>query len=155
MVYERILVPVDGSITAAAGMAAAIALAKGTGAKLMLLHVVDEYPAFATPGLGTAIGPLIESLRECGKRTLAEALSVAKAAGATPESLLVENFGGRVADAIAEQAEGWKADLVVMGTHGRRGVNRALMGSDAELVVRNSPIPVLLVPPSGRRAAGK
>ena len=155
MVYERILVPVDGSTTAAAGMAAAIALAKGSGAKLMLLHVVDEYPAFATPDLGAAIGPLIESLRECGKRTLAEAVSVAKAAGATPESLLVENFGGRVADAIAEQAEGWKADLVVMGTHGRRGVNRVLLGSDAELVVRNSPIPVLLVPPSGRRAAGK
>ena len=65
----------------------------------------------------------------------------------------MEKFGGRVADAIAEQAVLWKADLIVMGTHGRRGVNRALVGSDAEQVERHRPIPVLLVPPAGRRAA--
>jgi nucleotide-binding universal stress UspA family protein len=50
-----------------------------------------------------------------------------------------------VADIVTRQARRWKADLIVMGTHGRRGVNRMIMGSDAELVVRNAPMPVLLV----------
>ena len=154
MSYKRILVPVDGSPTAARGMSAAINLAKESGGKLLLLHVVDEYPAFATPEIGVSIGPLIESLREAGQRTLDEITAAAIMAGTTPETALVENFGGRVADAIVEKAVEWKADLVVMGTHGRRGVNRALLGSDAEVVVRYSPVPVLLVPPAQRVAAG-
>ena len=155
MSYKRILVPVDGSATATKGMGEAISLAKESGAKLLLLHVVDEYPAFATPEIGASIGPLIDALRESGRQTLEGIATVAKAAGVTPESALVENFGERVAEAIVEKAVGWKADLIVMGTHGRRGITRALVGSDAELVVRYSPIPVLLVPPEGRGAAAK
>ena len=155
MSYQRILVPVDGSPTATKGMGEAISLAKESGAKLLLLHIVDEYPAFATPEIGASIGPLIDALRESGRQTLAGIAAVAKAAGVNPETELVENFGQRVAEAIVDKAVGWKADLIVMGTHGRRGITRALVGSDAELVVRYSPIPVLLVPPEGRRAAAK
>ena len=66
------------------------------------------------------------------------------------ETELVENAAGRVADVIVEHAKRWRADLIVMGTHGRRGFNRLLIGSNAELVVRHSPVPVLLVPaPAG------
>lgn len=155
MSYKRILVPVDGSPTAAKGMSEAIALAKDAGAKVLLLHVVDEYPAFATPEIGASAGPLIEALRESGRHTLEGIAASARSAGMTPETLLIENFGGRVADVIVEQAARWKADLIVMGTHGRRGVNRALMGSDAELVVRYSDVPVLLVPAAGRGAPSK
>jgi nucleotide-binding universal stress UspA family protein len=54
-------------------------------------------------------------------------------------------FGGRAADAIVEEAGKWKADVIVLGTHGRRGLRRALLGSDAEEVVRNASVPVLLV----------
>jgi nucleotide-binding universal stress UspA family protein len=79
------------------------------------------------------------------------ASNAARAAGARPQTVLVEDFGGRVADAIVKQAKRWRADLIVMGTHGRRGVKRALLGSDADLVVRYSPVPVLLIPASGRR----
>jgi nucleotide-binding universal stress UspA family protein len=68
------------------------------------------------------------------------------------ESGLVDNFAGRVAEAIVEQAKRWRADLIVMGTHGRRGFDRLLMGSNAELVARYSSVPVLLVPARGRRS---
>ena len=100
MTYKRIMVPVDGSHTSALGMGAAISLAKESGAKLLLLHVVDEYPAFATPEIGVTIGPLIEGLRENGRKTLEDIAVAAKSAGASPETALVENFGSRVADAI-------------------------------------------------------
>jgi nucleotide-binding universal stress UspA family protein len=59
--------------------------------------------------------------------------------------MLVEARGRRVADAIVAQAKKWKADVIVIGTHGREGLARVVLGSDAELVVRESPVPVLLV----------
>lgn len=155
MSFKRILVPVDGSETAAKGLNAAIDLAKESDGRLLLLHVVDEYPAFASPEIGASIGPLLEALRESGRQRLEGIVAGIKGSVIAPESRLVENFGGRVADAIVEEALGWNADLIVMGTHGRRGINRALVGSDADLVVRYSPVPVLLVPPAGRTLPGK
>ena len=65
--------------------------------------------------------------------------------------MLIEDFSGRVANAVVDQARRWRADLIVMGTHGRRGLDRMFLGSDAELVARHSPVPVLLVPPRGRK----
>ena len=152
MSYKRILVPVDGSPTAAKGMKAAIKLARENRGKLLLLHVVEEYTAFIAPEIGANLGPILDSLRLAGKRTLARIASSAGKSGVKPQAVLVENFGGRVADTIVQQAKRLRADLIVMGTHGRRGVNRVLLGSDAELVVRYSPVPVLLVPASGRTA---
>lgn len=156
MGYKRILVPVDGSPTSAKGLKEAIKLAqgdKGGGrAKLRLLYVVEEYAAFAAPEVGANVGPLLDAIKAAGRKTLARIERSARAAGAHPETVLVENFGGRVADAIVEQAKRWRADLIVMGTHGRRGVKRVLLGSDADLVVRYSPVPVLLVPATGRGA---
>ncbi|MEW6690768.1 MAG: universal stress protein [Pseudomonadota bacterium] len=146
MSYKRILVPVDGSPVSARGMKEAIKLARAGRARLRLLHVVEEYAAFSSPEVGANIGPILETLRDAGKHTLATVGRAARALGARPETALVENAGGRVADSIVEQAKRWRADLIVMGTHGRRGMNRMLVGSDAELVIRYSPIPVLLVP---------
>jgi len=154
MGYKRILVPVDGSPTSAKGLKEAIKLAKadkGVGrAKLRLLYVVEEYAAFAAPEVGANVGPLLDAIKAAGRKTLARIERSARAAGARPETVLVEDFGGRVADAIVEQAKRWRADLIVMGTHGRRGMKRVLLGSDADLVVRYSPVPVLLVPAAGR-----
>ena len=150
MGYKRILVPVDGSSTSAKGLKEAIKLAaagKGRArARLRLLHVVEEFSAFSAPEIGADIGPVLEAMKAGGHRTLERIERNARAAGARAETALVENFGGRVADAIVRQAKRWRADLIVMGTHGRRGVKRALLGSDAELVVRYSPVPVLLIP---------
>ena len=150
MTYKRIVVPVDGSPTSAKGLKAAIKLAKEGRGKLLLLHVVEEYAAFAAPEVGMNIGPVLDAMRAGGKRTLARIAKGAQRAGARPQSVLLENFGGRVADAIVKQAKRWRADLIVMGTHGRRGMKRVLLGSDAELVVRYSPVPVLLVPAARR-----
>jgi nucleotide-binding universal stress UspA family protein len=101
------------------------------------------------------IGPMLEDMKRSGKRLLQKAEKFALAHGVKPESNLRESAGARVADAITWQAKRWRADLIVMGTHGRRGVNRMLLGSDAELVVRNVSVPVLLVHAKGRsRIAG-
>jgi nucleotide-binding universal stress UspA family protein len=155
MAYKRILVPVDGSPTSAKGLKEAIKLATAAEgrahARLCLLHVVEEYAAFTAPEIGADIGPVLEAMKAGGRRTLARMQRSARSAGARAETALMENFAGRVADAIVKEAKRWRADLIVMGTHGRRGVKRVLLGSDAELVVRYSRVPVLLVPARGRR----
>ncbi len=150
MSYKRILVPVDGSPTAAMGMIEAIKLAKEGGGKLMLLHVVEDHSAFAGPDAGASIAPMLEGLRQAGQGVLGRLVRKVERAGIKPQGVLVESYGGRVADSIVEQAKRLRADLIVMGTHGRRGVSRVLLGSDADVVVRYSPVPVLLVPPRGR-----
>jgi len=152
MAYKRILVPVDGSTTSAKGLQEAIKVAKQLRARLRLLHVVEEFAAFSAPEVGANIVPLLDAMKSGGRKTLAriERSARSKARGVRFDTMLVEDFGGRVADAIVTQARRWRADLIVMGTHGRRGVQRALLGSDAELVVRYSPVPVLLIPAAGR-----
>ena len=150
MAYKRIFVPIDGSPTSNAGLKEALRLAKDQRAKVRLLHVVDELVVFNTPETAVNIEPIIDELIRGGKRLLQQAARVAQAKGIKPESDLRESAGVRVADVISGQARRWRADLIVMGTHGRRGMNRMLMGSDAELVVRNATMPVLLVPFAGR-----
>ena len=59
--------------------------------------------------------------------------------------MLKDSFAGRVCDLVVAEAGSWPADMIVLGTHGRRGVGRMLMGSDAEAIVRSAPIPVLLI----------
>jgi len=145
VIYKRILVPVDGSPTSAAGVKEAVKLAKNLHAKLCLLHVVDEMIVFNTPESGINLEPILEGMKRGGKRLLRRAEKLASALGARPDSELRESAGARVADVIVERAKRLRSDLIVMGTHGRRGVDRMLMGSDAELVVRNAPVPVLLV----------
>jgi nucleotide-binding universal stress UspA family protein len=61
------------------------------------------------------------------------------------EQKLIETLGGRTADEIVREAKQWPADLIVLGTHGRRGLKRLAMGSDAEMVLRLAPVPVLMV----------
>lgn len=144
--YQRILVPVDGSPTSNRGLAEAIALAKLTGARLRLLHVVDELSfALGASAFPVYTGDVIGLLREAGEKILADAKAKVEAAGLGVEAVLRDGFAGRVCDLIVEQAEAWPADLIVIGTHGRRGVDRLFMGSDAELVLRTAPVPVLLV----------
>ena len=143
--YKRILVPLDGSSTSKLGLSEALRLAKGQNASLCLLHVVDEL--FVTQaGEGMVIADQIfRQLRASGKRILAAGLAQARKRGVPARTVLVGMMTGPVADAIVRQARTWKADLIVIGTHGRRGVRRVVMGSDAEQVLRNAPVPVLMV----------
>ena len=141
--YERILVPVDGSPMSTQGLDEAIKLAKLTGACLRLVHVVDQL-TFAT-GYEIYTGDVIGMLREAGEQILGVAKARAQAGGIAATTFLCETFGTRVCDLVIEQAKEWQADLIVIGSHGRRGVSRLLLGSDAEQVVRMAPVPVLLV----------
>lgn len=149
MSYKRILVPVDGSAVSDRGLKEALRLARASRARVRLLHVVAEYVAYANTEAAIDIGPILDGLREGGRKTLARIARRAQGHGVRIESALIENPGGRVADTIVDEAKRWRADLIVMGTHGRRGVKRMLLGSDAELVARHTPVPVMLVP--GRR----
>ena len=152
MTYKRILVPVDGGSTSDKGLDEAAKLARGSGAQFLLLHIVDDTVAFSSPE-GAGVNVVLDALRASGQEVLEKAAARARRARLQAKTVLVENFTGRVAEAIVEQAKRWRADLIVMGTHGRRGVNRLLLGSNAELVIRNSTVPVLLVPGQMKRSA--
>ena len=144
--YRRILVPIDGSATADLGLKHAIGLAKEQGARIRMLNVIDErFFVTAGDGFATDPTPLIESLRSLGRDALANASARAQSAGVAFETAMVESVGRYVSDVILEDARKWEADLIVMGTHGRRGLNRLLLGSDAERVLRATPVPMLLV----------
>jgi nucleotide-binding universal stress UspA family protein len=149
--YARILVPVDGSETAKRGLEEAIRLSKALGSALRLVHVVDDSALAMNPEAGIAAAPLVEDFAENGREILEEARVQASKQGAQVEVALHENFTGRVANVIVEEAKTWRADLIVMGTHGRRGIRHAVLGSDAEAVVRASVCPVLLVRERGQR----
>ena len=143
--YEKILVPVDGSATSDLGLAEAIKLARLTGARLVLLHAIDTVAVAAIPDAAAAAARLFDAMRENGEQILARAGAVAANGGVGAESVLLDTLSGRVSDLVVEEARKRAADLIVMGTHGRRGVGRVLLGSDAEQVVRNASVPVLLV----------
>ena len=115
------------------------------GGKLRLIHVVDEFVMDAAYIPSVYYQGMIETLRSVGQAALDDAVATVRQHALEPESVLSETFGRGVADQVVTQANTWPADLIVMGTHGRRGIRRLLMGSDAELVLRTSPVPVLLV----------
>ena len=143
--YKRILVPIDGSDTAARGLAEAITLARDLKATLRLLNLTSDFVLMVEMSNVIDYEKFREGLNQFGRRLLAQASELAKAQGVTAETSLHDLRGGRVADAIVEEARQSRCDLIVIGTHGRRGVARAMLGSDAENVVRSSPVPVLVV----------
>jgi len=143
--YQRILVPVDGSATAERGLREAIKLAAGLNTRVLFLHVVDDYTTLAEMTSASGYEGMLKRLRQYGLDVLAKARQEAEAASVHCETLLREVTGKRVSDVIVEQAAQHACDLIVMGTHGRRGFTRLTLGSAAEGVARISPVPVLLV----------
>lgn len=152
--YQRILVPVDGSPTSRRGLQEAIKLARLTGARLRLMHVVDELALASGLEVATMMtGEMMQLLREGGARLLAKERARAEKAGVATDSVLADSLAGRICDQVVDQARAWRADLIVLGTHGRRGVGRMLLGSDAEMIVRLATVPVLLVRAPGAAKA--
>jgi nucleotide-binding universal stress UspA family protein len=90
-------------------------------------------------------GPVLARLARSGRRLLERTRLSAKKLGVDAETVLREPVVKRVADTILSEAKTWRADLIVMGTHGRRGVRRVVLGSDAEQILRQAEVPVLLV----------
>ena len=143
--YHNILVPVDGSPPSSHGLDEAVRLAAALGARIRLLHVVNELVVLTPEVAATALTDVLDMLRTQGQQILKEAETAVSRAGVPVEIGLVEAMGGHAGDHVVQKAQEWPADLIVCGTHGRRGLRRALLGSDAEHIVRNSPVPVLLV----------
>ena len=143
--YKRILVPTDGSDTAICGLREAIRLAKDQTAQIRIIHIVDELVMGSSPAYAVVMNNVIDDLRAAGKSTLASAQTMARDAGMTADTQLVEAFGGRAGEHILKAAQEWPADIIVCGTHGRRGLRRIVLGSDAEYLVRRAPVPILLV----------
>jgi nucleotide-binding universal stress UspA family protein len=142
--YKRILVPVDGSDTAKHGLHEAIKLAKNLDASLRLLHVIDETVMVQYTETPLYTVEMARTLEEQGRKILDAAQAEVRKQGLEASAVLEKKIG-IVSEAIVEQAKAWPAHVIVLGTHGRRGIGRLVMGSDAESVVRTSPVPVLLV----------
>ena len=143
--YKKILVPVDGSDASKRGLREALRLARSLGASVKLVHSVNEFLMDSMNGPIPNYSDLIDALREGGRKVLKDAEATARESGVETQSEMFESIGGRAADVILQQAKAWPADLIVMGTHGRRGIRRLVLGSDAEQVLRSSPVPVLMV----------
>ena len=143
--YRRILVPLDGSDAAGLGLAQATRLALALGASLRLVHVIDDGLAFAAPEFAMRSMERLGCMRVHGQAIVDQALSAARAAGVAAEGACIEVIGEPPGPAITAEARRWDADLIVLGTHGRRGIRRLVLGSDAEHVVRTATVPVLLV----------
>lgn len=147
--FRTILVALDGSAASNAGFKSALSLAGDQDATLVVLHVIDAsrvmvgFEGGYVPQSYTDI--LYKSLQKSGEAILAKAISTARSMGITAEARLADSRGIAVAQAILREARKAKADLIVIGTHGRRGLSRLLMGSDAEQVIREATVPVLLV----------
>lgn len=144
--FHRILVAVDGSAGSGMAQEEAIRLAQAQGARLRLVHVMDEL--HWVNGFESArayFDDVLPRMRKAGEELLARGLSRAITADVQAESELVIQSAGRASDNIAEEARRWGADLIVAGTQGRHGVDRLMLGSTAEHIVRHASVPVLLV----------
>jgi len=154
--YQRILVPIDGSAASTQGLDQAIQLAKITGAHVRLVHVMDRL-SFATgiEAYASYNSDLIPRMKEAAEKILDDGSRRAEAAGVRFDTSLIDNLALPIGERVKECVEDWGAELVVIGTHGRRGIKRLLMGSDAEQIMRLSPVPVLLVKAAGEGGSAK
>jgi nucleotide-binding universal stress UspA family protein len=144
--YQRILVPVDGSSTSGRGLGEAIRLARLTGGRLRLVHVIDELSfALAMDAYAGYAGDWLKELRAGAAKLLEEGRAQAAAQGVDADVVLCDGFKGTVHEQVIAQATASQAEVIVIGTHGRRGLGRWVMGSSAEHILRMSPVPVLLV----------
>jgi nucleotide-binding universal stress UspA family protein len=143
--YTRILVPVDGSAASALGLDEAIELARHLKARVRLVHVVEPWVMVTTETMAATVHQVAEGIRRAGTALLKECEKKVANAGIELDSELIETIGGSAGECIVKKAKEVNADLIVCGTHGRRGLRRVLMGSDAEYILRRAPVPVLLV----------
>ncbi len=146
--YKRIVVAVDGSPTSDLALDEALKLAKEGQSQLLLLHVSEDVSlAWSGGDWMVAMPPVVspEVFEEMGRKILDHAQEKVRRAGLEAETRRVDDGGQRIGNVIAQQAQDWQADLIVIGTHGRKGIDRFLLGSVAEGVTRAATVPVLLV----------
>lgn len=141
-VFKKILVPIDGSHTSNQALDQALRLAKEGQAQVRLMHCIDELSMLSAYEFS---GELIQQARQAGQKILQDGQAAAQKQGVTADTLLVDRVGQRLGHSVADAVGDWGADLVVVGSHGRRGIGRVLLGSGSEQIVHTCPVPVLLV----------
>ena len=146
--YDRILVGIDGSAHATHAVDHAIAVAKSFGAVLRVVHVLDTGWLPLAPELGVDIAPLTAARRDHAETWMASAVEKARAAGLSAEWSIVETQmpTQQPAEVLLAEASSWRADAIVLGVRGHSGLQRLLVGSMADGVLRRSSVPVVLVP---------
>jgi nucleotide-binding universal stress UspA family protein len=145
--YDRILVPTDGSDVSAAAEQAAIAFARAHGSEVVVLAVGQPQPPIASAEAAMAIDPGLDDavLLAAAKEHARNVADAAEAAGVKCTSLAVLDYSP--ADAILATADSHACDLIFMGSHGRRGLSRLLAGSVTQKVLADAHVPVMVMRP--------
>jgi nucleotide-binding universal stress UspA family protein len=145
--YKRILVPTDGSALSKKAMKSAVEFASAVGAELVALNVVPRYPtSYFEGGITVSVNEMARVEKQWAERGQALADEVelaAEKAGVTAKAVTVRS--DLVAEAIMAAAKKNKCDLIVMASHGRRGIKRLLLGSETQHVLTHGTIPVLVL----------
>lgn len=155
--FKKILVALDSSDQRPAIFEQAVALAKGLNAQLMLVHVLSAYEE-GSPGIPIrsyhAYYPVLDDatwqlyqqrwqqFEEAGLAQLNQELEIAKAAGVTAE---FSQNAGDPPQVICQVARSWDADLILVGSHGRKGIGELLLGSVSNYVMHHAPCSVMVV----------
>jgi nucleotide-binding universal stress UspA family protein len=143
--FKRILVPVDDSSASLRGLRAALALARQLKARLRLIHLGNAIPPGPRKREGMTAQELFAAMKKRGEKLLGNQAALCRARGVKTDTALYIALAGRPTKLVVAEARKWRADLIVMGTHGRHGLRRVAMGSDAEEVSRIAPVPVLMI----------
>jgi nucleotide-binding universal stress UspA family protein len=145
--YGHILVAIDESDTSDLALRDAIHLAKDQNAVLRLVHVVDLTPVYLTVETPYPYVEYQKAMEETGGKILASRATTVREAGIEVDSKLItiKMLGETIYDVIQEQSKQWPADLIVIGTHGRRGFQHARLGSVAEGLMRLATKPALVI----------
>ena len=146
--YTKVFVAIDNSSTAKKALDEAIALAGALKAELCIAFVADEAGLMQHGmGLGSYIdvNKVKADMQSMGNQLLDEAVAKAAASGCQAQKLLIESANRRVAETLSDAATRWGANLLVIGAHGVRGVERLLVGSVAENLTRICSISLLIV----------
>jgi len=148
--YKHILISTDGSEVAQKGLDHGLSLAKAIGAKVSVITVTESFPVYASAGAGIGAGWVPIEMADYNKAqdeftngVFAGAKQAAEQHGVAIETVHIRN--AQPAEAILETAKAQGCDLIVMASHGRRGLGRLLLGSQTSEVVTRSPVPVLVV----------
>jgi len=145
--YRQILVALDGSTVADQALEHAIRLARLASAKIVVIYVV-EYPSTLYTSEVFDVEPFHIAMVDEAKAVLDKAKLRLDRAGVVGEVRTIDSgsIGKSIAEEIENAVTNLDIDLVIMGTHGRRGFQRLMLGSVAEAFVRRSPVPVMLIP---------
>ena len=142
--FKHILVPVDGSATSLVAMDKAVQLARAFSGRITVIHVIDPYP-FVGIGADFAYGQTeyLTAAKASANQALTAAADAATAAGLQCTQRVIE--GQSVYEGILEGATGADIDLIIMGSHGRNGIEKFLLGSETQRVLSHTSLPVLVV----------